>query len=269
MVRKLVVATLVAGFVASTAGAATIGMNVSQLGANGWNTVIKADSGGRGSVTDRSNWAGSNGIQFTNGDNGRTPKCWSAISTANYAGTAASSITSLKMRVYGTEGDGSNWQPPAFMFAFAKAPTNLSARYAWWLPWADGTPRVSGSWQEYDAMTDGQWYIPNANGRYSTFAAMVAATPTLVLASDAEIATMSADFGAGATGAAHSFNVGHFSYYNEVAAYHDSARGTVDWFEVGIAGNVTRFDLNDVPEPATLMALLTGMGLVCIRRNRR
>ncbi len=266
MVRKLVVATLVAGFVASTAGAATIGMNVSQLGANGWNTVVKADSDGRGSVTDRVQ-APSNGLQFTNGDNGKTTKCWAAISTANYAGVAASSITSLKMRVYGTEGDGSGWQPPTFMLAFAKAPTNLSNRYAWWLPWADGTPRAPGTWQEYDAMTDGQWYIPNTGGRYSTFAAMLAAIPAGVLASDAQIATMSADLGAGATGAAHSFNVGHFSYWNEVAAYHDSARGTVDWFELGVSGVTTRFDLNDVPEPGTLIALVAG-GLFCIRRKR-
>ena len=120
-------------------------------------------------------------------------------------------------------------------------------------------------------MTDGQWYIPWTGARYSTFAAMLAATPTLVLASDAQLVTMSGAGGIapGATGAAHSLNVGHFSWINEVATYHDSARGTVDWFEIGVNGNVTRFDLNDVPEPATLIALLTGMGLVCIRRTRR
>ncbi len=265
MVRRLLFVVLLIGLAASFASADTVYMNTAGLAANGWTAVVKADSGGRGAVADKLNLAGSNGIQFTNGDKDKTSGCWAAISTASFADVAASSITSLKIRAYGTEGDGSSWQAPSFMFAFKKAPTNLSNRFAFWIPWSNETPRASG-WAEYDAMVDGSWYIPWIGGRYDTFAAMLAAYSTLTFTTDADLATMSAGFPAGGS----SFNVGFFSQYSEVNSYYDSARGTVDWFEVGINGSVTRYDLADtapVPEPGSLVALVSLVGLFGIRRR--
>lgn len=262
MVKKVVLITLVAGLAASAASAADVSLYATDLSGTGWNTVVVPDSGGRGSVTDRL-WGTEPVMQFTNGNKELTARCWAAISTDNYAGVAASQITSLKIRVYGIEGDGTAWQPPTFLFAFAKAPTSLSNRFAEWIPWADGTPRETGVWKEYDAMTDGQWSIPWVGGSYSTFAAMVAAYPDMYFANDTEVQTMMAGF------AGHSVSVGHFDWINNVNTYHDSARGVVDWFEVGIDGDVTKFYLNEVPEPASVALLAMGMaGLIGIRRRR-
>ncbi len=262
MFNRVMLTAVLTGLAASAASAADTYMNTTTVGNYGWNLVVVPDSGGRGSVMDRM-WGTEAVMQFTNGNKDLTSRCWAAISTANYAGVSASSITSLKMRVYGIEGDGGAWQPPTFMLAFAKAPDNLSMRYAQWVPWADGTARASGSWQEYDAMTDGEWFIPWTGARYPTFAAMVAATPGLVLATDAQVTQMY-----GLASGAHSFNVGHFDWISNVNTYHDSARGVVDWFEVGVGGSATRFYLNEVPEPGTLAALAIGTCLIGIRRRR-
>jgi hypothetical protein len=264
MVRKVLVAVLLTGFVASVAGAATIYMDVSQLGTYGWDSVVIKDSSGRGDVNNRTD-AGVDGIQFTNGDQNKTRGCAAVISTAAFAGVSASSITALNIRVYGTEGDGTNWQPPVFVFPFAKAPGNLSNRYAWWIPWTDGVARSPQTWQTYDALVDGTWYVPNVNVTKNTFAELLAAYPSMYFPSDADLATMG-NFPAGA----HSFNVGYvaggtaFDAY--VGKYSDSARGSVDWFEVGINGVTTRYDLG-VPEPATMGLLALG-GLAMLRRRR-
>lgn len=266
MVRKAVFVVLMAGLAASAASAADISLYAADLSGTGWNTVVVPDSGGRGSVTDRTWGKKADGVtdelvmQFTNGDKDKTARCWAAISTDNYAGVAASQITSLKIRVYGIEGDGTAWSPPTFLFAFARSPSSLSNRFAEWIPWADGTPRAPGAWMEYDAMTDGQWSIPWIGGSYSTFADMVAAYPEMYFANDTEVQAMMAGF------AGHSFSVGHFDWINNVNTYHDSARGVVDWFEVGIDGDVTKFYLSEVPEPATIGMLLLGLPL--LRRRR-
>ncbi len=266
MLKQVLLTVVLAGLAASVAGAATIGMNTSQLGTYGWNSVVIADSGGRGAVGDRVQ-NGSNGIQFTNGDKDKTNSSTAMISTANYAGVAASSITALNIRVWGHEGDGSDWQAPMFVFPFQKAPGNLSNRYAFWIPWSDGVARAPQTWQTYNALTDGTWYVPNVGATFLTFASMLTAYPLMIFPTDTDLALMG-KFPAGA----HSFNVGYMDggvdWVNYVGKYSDSARGTVDWFEVGINGETTRFDLNDVPEPATLAILTIGMGLAGIRRRR-
>lgn len=270
MIGRGIFAVALSGLAASVASAATTYMNVGTLGNYGWNTVVIPDSSGRGSVTDRVQ-NGSNGLQFTNGNKELTSGTWAAISTPAFDGVRADAISALNIRVFGTEGDGSDWQPPAFMFAFKRSDTSLSNRYAWWIPWADGTPRAPGSWQEYNALTDGQWFIPNAGGasphfgRFNSFATMLSYYPDLKFANATEQATIGA-----LPAGAHSFNLGYITspFSPNVQNYTDSARGTVDWFEVGIGGNITRYDLNDVPEPGTLAALAIGTCLIGIRRRR-
>jgi hypothetical protein len=56
--------------------------------------------------------------------------------------------------------------------------------------------------------------------------------------------------------------------YDGDCAYFTSARGYVDWFEVGVSGVVTRYDLGVVPEPGSLALFSFGLSLLAFRRRK-
>lgn len=212
---------------------APIDMSLADLEVNGWKVTVKEGPEPGASVTERLQ-DGTEGFQFSPKRSSNDNRPWAGISTGNYAGIKASQITTLKIRSYGLEGDGTNWQPPTFQLVFQKAPDNPSRREAVWLPWIN-QPRLPGQWNEYDALTSGEWYIPWVGFRYASFAAMLAQYPDLMLVTD-EMAT---SFG---VPSGQSFNIAAGALYNETIQYFSSARGTVDWFEIGIDGDVTKYD---------------------------
>ncbi len=236
---KTTLAVVVVCALALTAGQAgavvvPLEMSLADLEANGWKVTVKDGSEVGASVSDRVQ-DGSEGFQFNPKRSETESRSWAGISTGNYAGKRASQITTLNIRTYGIEGDGSNWQPPSFHLVFQKTPDNLSRREAIWLPWVN-QPRLPGQWNEYDALTSGEWYIPWIGVRFATYADMLAAYPDLMLVTDATAEGWGVPSG-------QSFNVASGSLYNEMNQYYSSARGVVDWFEVGIDGEITRFDL--------------------------
>lgn len=252
-----VVAVLLLAFAVSQAGAGTVFMKLADLPGNGWKVTAIAGPEAGTSVSEKLNFAGANGFQFSPKRSVNDSRSWAGISTGSFAGIKASQITSLKIRNYGIEGDGSVWQPPTFQFAFQKAPTNPSNRVAIWLPW-DGETRLPGQWNEIDAMTAGTWKIPWVGKTYTNFAAMLAEYPDLTFADDTVAATW--------IPSGQSFNVASGAVYNEMNQYFSSARGVVDWFEIGIDSSLasvttTKYDLADVvPEPASLLSLALGAG---------
>jgi len=247
----------------SAAYAGTVNMKVADLTTYGWKATAKSSVAEPGaSVQDKLNYAGSNGIQFSPKRSVSNDRAYAAISTSAFQGVAISSITSLSIRTFGAEGDGSAWQPPTFQLWLYKAPTNLSLRPIVYLPWTGGNARAPGSWNTYNALTAGNWYCPWTGATYANWAAVVAGIPEGFIS----------DAAAGAnTPTGQAFEVGALPAFNETITYFSSARGTVDWFDVGISGVTTRYDLGEVPvpEPGSILALTMGLvGFVGLRRKR-
>lgn len=260
---RFLVFTVLCVALAASASAATFVPTPSELPA-GWGVTVAADSGGRGSVTNRL-WGTEDVFQFTNGNKDLTPRCWASIGTDNYANTKLADILAMEVRLYGIEGDGTGWQAPQFIFACKKEENNLSYRPLYWIPWSDGTPRETGVWKTYNPLVDGSWYSPWTGVTYSTMAAVVAAMPDIRFASAAERATM------GVTGSfkGYGFNLGYGDALTEVQAYGDSARGVVDWFSICRTGcDAECYYLGAVPEPGSLAALAAGLiGFLGLRRR--
>jgi len=75
---------------------------------------------------------------------------------------------------------------------------------------------------------------------------MLAAYPDMMLVTDATAAGWDVPSG-------QSFNVASGALYNEMNQYFSSARGVVDWIDVGIDGEVTRFDFKMRVLPTVVM----------------
>lgn len=266
MIRKAVLMVLVAGLAASAVSAGTVNMSLATMGAHGWDSVITVDSSGRGGIYEKvgpygGEPAGKYMFMFTEGSTNKSTNPWSAITTANYNGTTLSQITALTMRTSGFEGgDTSNFQPPHFILSFVNAGGNT--RCAEWMPWTDGIARDPGNsaaahFHTFDAMTDGSWFCAWTGGWYNTFADMVTA-----LGGGSYIVATNA-YGTSAW-KGNGVSVGFGVYDSSNAKYNSDGRGLVDYFEVGINGSTTRYNL--VPEPATIGMLLLGLPL--LRRRR-
>ncbi len=260
-IRFLIFAALCVALAVSASAETTWVPSVTSLPA-GWNLTVSADSTGRGSVSNKT-VAPENGFQFTNGNKDVTSRCWAAMSTTNFDNVPLSSIAYMEIRTLGIEGDGTAWQAPGFVFACKKAVDNLSYRPLTWIPWSDGVARTPGVWNTYNPLVDGSWNCPWVGVTYPTLAAVVAAFPDIRIASDAEIQVMNAGY------KGHGFNVGYADYLNEVNMYGDSARGVVDYFSICLTGcNAVCYDLYDVPEPGSLLALATGLiGFIGLRKR--
>jgi len=250
----------------SITAASAVDMNLNNMGAYGWNTVITVDSSGRGGIYQRVNYggepAGDPMFMFTEGNSGRvTPanSAWSAITTPNYNGLHLSDITALSMRTSGFEGTGADWQPPHFIVSFVNAGGNT--RCAEWLPWTDGIARNPGGSADakfgtYDAMVDGSWFCAWTGGTYANWASMITAlTDCTIVAKPPGYSNWRGD----------GFSVGYGMYDSSNVKYNNDGRGLVDWFDVGIQGTTTRYYL--VPEPGSLALLALGGTLLLLRRK--
>ena len=250
----------------SITAASAVDMNLDTLGAYGWSTVITVDSSGRGGVFQKEGPYGGEPVgqkmfMFTEGNSGRATSPWSAITTPNYNGLHLSDITALSMKTSGFEGaDASNWQPPHFLVSFVNSGGNT--RCAEWLPWTDGIARNPGSsvdakFGTYDAMVDGSWFCAWSGLTFTTWADMITGL------GDCTIVASTPGYGANWRG--NGFSVGFGIYDSSNAKYNSDARGLVEYFDVGIDGTTTRFNL--VPEPGSLALLALGGTVLLLRRK--
>ena len=260
-----IVALLAAcAFVAGPASALTMleELPYDDLATHGWKVTATAvyQSGTNASVTWTDNYGASNFRFFTGSMPVSWQFQWAGISSNAFAGTLLSAITSVKIRNFGAYGDNvNNWQPPTFTWVVDKG--DLNQRCITWLPWTNGNAREPGVWHEYDAATTGQWFVEETGAMYNSLAALKAALPNAYFELAADLPL---DWGYASQQA---FNVGNCPLYDGDRAYFSGASGYVDWFEVGVNGAVTRYDL--VPEPGSLLALAAGLGSLGLWRRRR
>jgi hypothetical protein len=247
--------------VSVVANAATVNLTTDNLAANGWKSTATFVWGGstNATVTQTSDYSAGNFRFFT----GTMPNSWefqwAGISTNAFAGTTLASITSVKIRNFGAYGDGPNWQPPTFTWVVDKGDTNQ--RCITWKPWANGNARELLVWHEYDAAVTGQWFVEETGIYYNSLAALKSALPNASFEPTAELPL---DWGYASQ---HAFNVGNCPLYDSDRAWFNGASGYVDWFEVGVNGVVTRYDLGIVPEPCSLVLVAGFIGLAGLRRR--
>ncbi len=262
---KLSCLLVVSGLLASTAIAqTTLNLTMDTLAANGWRTTAINVWGGSPNATVTQNEY--NGTGYFRFFTGTMPVSWefqwAGLSTDAFAGTPLSSITSVRMRNYGSFGDNAlNWQPPTFTWIVDKGDSNQ--RCITWQPWSNGNARQPGVWHEYDAATTGRWLVEETGIYYNSLAALQAALPNAYFEYTAQLPT---DWGYASQ---HAFNVGNCPLYDEDRAWFSGAAGYIDWFEVGVNGNVTTYALGLVPEPTTMALLAAGLLLAGLQRRKQ
>jgi hypothetical protein len=240
----------------------TIVVGEHNYAALGWTITVKAGPEGPGYVKFRARGDTIpplvEGIECAPRKSLANNLAWAGLSTNMFDGIALSTITHFKIRTAGFEGDGSAWEPPSVYLQISKDGTNQ--RNIRFLPYASYGRGTNWTFYEYDLIGPNAKWFCMIDAKVRTWAEVLTAWPAAIFDS-----TVTTPLPSGQV-----FNIFDGCAINEEVKYGSSARGMVDWVEIGFSnGTFYRFDFV-VPEPGSIFALTTGLiGLIGFARRRK
>lgn len=272
---KIAIAILcLLAFTAATAYATTIRVSDSNYANLGWKkTTILAAGGEAGQQV---GFRGPGQGTLPDNAEGVHPICkktdsthfnWASLSMNFANGIQLDTITTLKIRVTGYEGDGTSWEPPSVFLGVTKDGTNSRNLRA--LPYATYGRGTAKTFYTYDLLGSCKWQ-DSSSALVRTWTSTMAWIPDARLDCQTKAwETVTRTGVTWQTPSRNNFEIFEGATMNEDTKYSSSARGTVDWVEIGFAdGTNYVFDFV-VPEPASFLALLTGaLGILAVRRRR-
>jgi hypothetical protein len=265
---KIAVAVVCLLFVVATAASAvTIDIMEDNFASLGWTRTLVTGAeagqscGFRGGPTNPQGCLPDDpeGVHPSPKKSGTNQLSWAGLGTNMFDGVLMNTINYFHIRCTGYEGDGSSWEPPSVYLQASKDGTN--ERNIRFLPYASYGRGTAKTFYEYDMIGPNAKWFCYIDATVKTWAQCLSSWPSLQFDS-----TVTVSLPGGMV-----FNVMDGCGLNQEIQYGSSARGTVDWIDIGFTdGSFYRLDFKVTPEPGSLLALGTGLvGLLAFVRRRR
>lgn len=256
-IRLALAVLVVLALAATTAYAATVRISEGNFATEDWTrTLVTGAETGQSCNFRTDGTPATQGVHPSPKKSASNQLSWAGLGMNAFDGRKLSTITTFKIRVMGYEGDGTAWEPPSIYIQASK--DGLNQRNCRFLPYASYGRSGIGAYTTYDMIGASAKWFNMIDATVKTWSGYLASYPNAQF--DSSVTT--------ALPGGKTFNVMDGCAINQEIQYGSSARGTVDWVEIGFAGEEpTVFDFV-VPEPGSILALATGLiGFIGLRKR--